>query len=172
MFVRCTSRGEKFVPICKHYSRDRDARASIYECPASRASPIFRGVDRHCCGPCALRDLAKGRSETVGQSTRSFVVGLIHILADRCPTVATLTPLGPPVRHCFEPCLHDLRQRFWSVRGQRDSFLPRWNLCGLEPYVTDINGNHKHFHIRPAVRPARVRAALGRKMNSIRDEVV
>src|SRR5215470_8658615 len=86
MFVRCTSCGEKFVSIRRHYSRDRDARASIYECPASRASPIFRGVDRHCGGPCALRDLAKDCSETFGQSTRRFVAGLIHILADRWPT--------------------------------------------------------------------------------------
>src|SRR5215469_15859000 len=86
MFVRWTSCGEKFVSIRKHYSRDRNARASIYECPASRASPVFRGVDRHCGGPCTLRDMAKGCSETVGQSTRSFVVGLIHILADRWRT--------------------------------------------------------------------------------------
>src|SRR5215472_4142338 len=58
----------------------------------------------------------------------------------------------------------------WSARRQRDRFLPRWHLYTLEPNLANINGNHKHFRNRPAVRPARVRAALGRKMNSIRDD--
>ena len=44
--------------------------------------------------------------------------------------------------------------------------------CILEPNITDINGNHEHFRNRPAVRPARVGAALGRQINSICDDIV
>ena len=34
--------------------------------------------------------------------------------------------------------------------------------CTLESDLTNINGNQQHFCNRPAVRPARVGAALGR----------
>src|SRR5262249_40939791 len=44
--------------------------------------------------------------------------------------------------------------------------------CILEPNITEINGDHEHFRNRPAVRPARVGAALGRQINSICDDIV
>jgi hypothetical protein len=83
IIVRCTSRGEKCVSICKYHSRDRNARASIHECPVTRASPIFRSVDRDCGGPCALRDLAKNRSKTFGQSKTGFLGGLTYVFTGR-----------------------------------------------------------------------------------------
>ena len=44
-------------------------------------------------------------------------------------------------------------------------------LSTLEPDLTDVDGNHQHFLNRPAVRPARVGAALRRQMNSVRNDI-
>src|SRR5262249_34522171 len=80
--------------------------------------------------------------------------------------------LAAPLEYAQPPFAHFTPKAPESARRQRYSFLLRWHLYALEANLTNINGNHKHFRNRSAVRPARVRAALGRKMNSIRDDIV